>query len=71
MVGSIVQLNLYVNNIVACYNAAEHSALDTLIDSGNVFLGNSAADNRVDELVAVVLVREHVDLNVTVLTLTA
>ena len=71
MVGAIVQLDLNVHNVVACNYAAEHSALDTLIYSGDVFLGNSAADDRVDKLVAVILVGEDVDLNVTVLALTA
>ena len=51
MIRTIVQLDLDVHDIIAGDNAAEHGALDTLIDSGDVFLGDRTADNRVDELV--------------------
>ena len=70
MIRTIIKLNLNINYIVACNNTAEHCALNTLVNSRNVFLWNSTADNVVNELIALVLVRIDIDLNVTVLTLT-
>ncbi len=48
-----------------------HSALDTGVNSRDVFLRDSTADDGVDELVTLAgLVRRNTDLNVTVLALT-
>ena len=72
MVRTIVQRNLHVNNRESCQNAGLHRALNTLIDRTNVFLGNRAADNGIDEFVAfAAFVWLNFDLNVTVLTFTA
>ena len=72
MVRTIIKGYLNVNYRIAGQNSGFHSSLYTLVDCGNVFLGNSAADNLVDELVALAgLVGFELDLNVTILTLTA
>ena len=47
-------------------------ALDTGVDSGDILLGDGAAHHGVDKLIALTgLVGFHVDLHMTVLTLTA
>ena len=71
MIRTIIKLNFYVNYVVTCNNTGKHCALDTLVNSRNVFLRNSTADNVVDKFVALARVREYVNLNVTVLTFTA
>ena len=72
MVRTIDQADLHIHNGIASQNAGLHSALDTGIDSGNIFLGNSAADNSIDELVTLAgFVGLNGDLNMTVLALTA
>ena len=71
MIGTIIQRDLHVNNVVACKYTGEHCALDTLVNSRDIFLRNRTADNCVDELVALTRVRLNTDLNVTVLALTA
>ena len=69
MVGTVVQGNLHVNDVVAGQNTGLHSALDTVVNSGDVLLGNSTAHDSVDELVALTgLVGLDGDLDVTVLT---
>ena len=71
MIRAVVQRDLDVDDRVTGENAGEHGALDTGIDRGNVFLGDRAADDGVDELVALAgLVGLDMDLDVTVLTLT-
>ena len=68
---TIVQLYLNVNNRISGQYPSLHSALDTCVNSWDVFLRNRTADNAVDELVALTgLVRGNSDLNVTVLTFT-
>ena len=72
MVGAVVQRDLHVHDGIACQNTGLHRALDTGVDRGNVFLRDGAADDGVDELIALAgLVRLELDLNVTVLALTA
>ena len=72
MVRTVVQRDLDIDDRVTGENAGEHGALNTGIDRGNVFLGDRAADERVDELVTLAgLVGLDMDLDVTVLTLTA
>ena len=51
VVGTIVQGDLHVHNGIAGHNACFHCALNTGIDSGDIFLGNRTADGGVDELV--------------------
>ena len=72
MVRAIVQGDLHVHNGVAGQNTGLHRALNTGIDGGDILLGDGAANNGVDELVTLAgLVGLHMDLDVTVLALTA
>ena len=69
VVGTIEQSDLHVDDGIAGQNTSLQSTLDTLIDSGDVFLGNSTAGYGVNELVTLTgLVGLNGDLNVTVLT---
>ena len=52
MIRTIIKLDLNVNDLEASENAALHSALDTCVNSRDILLGDSAADNVVDELVS-------------------
>ena len=52
MIGSVVKLNLDVNNGISGKNTALHSAFDTGVNSRDIFLRDSTADNGVDELIA-------------------
>ena len=71
MIRTIPQGDLDINNRIACQNAGLHSTLNTVVDSRDVFLRDSAANDGVDELVTLTgLVGLHLDLNVTVLALT-
>ena len=71
MIRTIPQGNLDINNRIACQNASLHSTLNTVVDSRDVFLRNSAANDGVDELVTLTgLVGLDLDLNMTVLALT-
>ncbi len=72
MIRTIIKRNLYVNNLIARKHAGRHSALDTCVNSGDIFLRNSAADDCVDKFIALAgLVRLNLELDVTVLTFTA
>ena len=71
MVRTVEEGNLDVNNIEARKHAGEHCTLDACFDGVEVFLGNSAADNIVDEFEALLGIRLNPDLDMTVLTLTA
>ena len=71
MIRTVVQGDLYVNNRVTCEHAAEHCALNTLVDRRNIFLRDRAADNGIDKLVALFGVRIQLDLNMTVLAAAA
>ena len=71
MIRTIPQGDLDINNRIACQNASLHSTLNTVVDSRDVFLRDSAANDSVDELVTLAgLVGLDLDLNVTVLALT-
>ena len=71
MIRTIPQGDLDVNDRIACQNAGLHSTLNTVVDSRDVFLRDSAANDGVDELIALAcLVRLDLDLDVTVLALT-
>ena len=71
MIRTIPQGDLDINNRIACQNAGLHSTLNTVVDSRDVFLRDSAANDGVDELVTLTgLVGLDLDLNVTVLALT-
>ena len=71
MIRTIPQGDLNINNRIACQNASLHSTLNTVVDSRDVFLRDSAANDSVDELVTLAgLVGLDLDLNVTVLALT-
>ena len=71
MIRTIPQGDLDVNDRIACQNAGLHSTLDTVVDSRDVFLRDSAANDGVDELITLTgLVRLDLDLDVTVLALT-
>src|SRR5699024_3987276 len=48
-----------------------HSALDTLVNSGNILFRDRAANDAVDELVTLATVGLDLDLDVTILALTA
>ena len=52
MVGAVVQGDLHVHHGVAGQNAGLHGALDTSVHGGDIFLGDGAAHDLVDELVA-------------------
>ncbi len=52
MVTSVVDLNFEVDNFVTRKEAVSCRALNTLVDSGDIFLGNGAADREVFERVA-------------------
>ena len=72
MVRTVVQRDLHVHHGIAGQHAGVHSALDTGIDRGDILLGDGAAHNGVDKLVALAgLVGLHVDLDMAVLALTA
>ena len=51
MIRTIPQGDLNINNRIACQNASLHSTLNTVVDSRDVFLRDSAANDSVDELV--------------------
>ena len=71
MIRTIPQGDLDINNRIACQNASLHSTLNTVVDSRDVFLRDSAANDSVDELVTLAgLVGLDLDLNMTVLALT-
>ena len=71
MIRSVVKSDLNVNNRISCKNARLHCALYTGLNSRDVLLRNRTADDRVDELEALLRVGFDLDLNVTVLSLTA
>ena len=52
VVASVLNLYFEVNDFIACKETVLGSALNTLIDSGDIFLGNRAADGEVFEYVA-------------------
>ncbi len=52
MVGAVAQSDLDIHDGIACQNAGLHRALDTVVNGGDVFLRDSAANNAVDELIA-------------------
>ena len=54
MIRTIPQGDLDINNRIACQNASLHSTLNTVVDSRDVFLRDSAANDSVDELVTLV-----------------
>ena len=71
MIRAIPQGDLDVNDRIACQNAGLHSTLDTVVDSRDVFLRDSAANDGVDELITLTgLVGLDLDLDMTVLALT-
>ena len=51
MVRTIPQGDLDIHNGIASENAGLHRALDTIVNSGDIFLRDSAANNTVDELI--------------------
>src|SRR5262249_10539166 len=67
VVRAVDQLDLDVDHRVAGDDARAHRFLDALVDSGDVLLGHAAADDLVDELVALGRVRVEVDDDVAVL----
>ena len=71
VIRSVVKSDLNVNYRIACKNAGLHSALDTCVDCGDIFLGNNTADDGVDKFIALAGVGLDLDLNVTVLAVTA
>ena len=72
MEGAVVNLYLEVNDFVACKVAVLGRALNTFVDSGDIFLGNGTADGEVFEHVARTgFAGNEVDFAVTVLAFTA
>ena len=68
MVGAVDEGHLDVDHGVAGDDATLQGLLDALVDRGDVLLGHDAADDGVDELVALaLLVGLHVDDRVTIL----
>ena len=71
MIASVVNLNLEVYHFVACKIAVLCRALNALVDCGDIFLGNGAADGKVFEYISAAgFAGNEVNLAVTVLTLT-
>ena len=70
MVRTIPQGDFDIDDGIASENAGLHSALNALINSGDIFLRDSAANDTVDELVTLAGVGLNLDLDVTVLALT-
>ena len=71
MVRTVNELNLDVLNRITSQNAGVECFLNTLVDSGDVLLGNYAANDLVLERVAFAgLLRVHVDDGMTILTTT-
>ena len=64
VIRSVVKSDLNVNYRIACKNAGLHSALDTCVDCGDVFLGNNTAGDGVDKFIALAGVGLDLDLNV-------
>ena len=72
MIRAVVQGDLHVDHGVTGQDAGLHGALDTGVHGGDIFLGDGAADDLVDELIALAgLVGLQTDLDVTILALTA
>ncbi len=72
MIAAVVDLNFEVYHFVARKEAVSCRAADTLIDCGDIFLGDRAADRKVFEHVARAgFAGNHMELAVTVLTFTA
>ena len=72
VVASVVNLYFEVNHFVPCKEAVLGRALNTLVDCGDIFLGNRAADGEVFEHVARTgFAGNEVDFAVAVLTFTA
>ena len=72
MVRTIVEFDADVDYRVAGQHAGLHRALNTGIDSRNIFLRNSSADNCVYEFIAsAFLKRLKLEQYMTVLSLTA
>ena len=70
MIGAVPQSDLDIHDGIASQNAGLHRALDTVVNSGDVFLRDSAANNTVDKLITLTRVGLNLDLNVTILALT-
>ena len=71
MIRTIPQGDLHVNDGITSQNTGLHSTLDTVVDSRDVFLRDSAANDGVDKLVTLTrLIGLDLDLNVTILALT-
>ena len=71
MVRTIPPGDLDIHHGIAIENAGLHRALDTIVNSGDIFLRDSAANDTVDELITLTGVGLQLDLNVTILALTA
>ena len=72
VVASVVNLYFEVNHFVPCKEAVLGRALNALVDSGDVFLGNRTADCKVFEHIARAgFAGNEMDLAVTVLAFTA
>ena len=71
MIRTIPQGDLDINDGIAGENTGLHRALDTIVNSGDIFLRDSAANDTVDELITLAGVGLQLDLNVTILALTA
>ena len=68
MEGAVVQGDLHVHHGVTGQHAGLHGSLDTGIDRRDILLGNGAAHDGVDKLIALAgLVGLHTDLDMTVL----
>ena len=68
---AVIQRYLDINNIEASKNAGLHRTLDTCFGRSDILLRDGAADNLIDELIALFGVGLDADLDVTVLTASA
>ena len=71
VVRAVPQGDLAVHDRITGQNAGLHRTLDTLIDRRDILLRDRAANNAVDELVTLAGVGLQLDLDMTVLALTA
>ena len=70
MIRTIPQGDLDIHDGITGENTGLHRALNTVVNSGDIFLRDSAANDTVDELITLAGVGLQLDLNVTILALT-
>ena len=66
MIRTIPQGDLDIHDGITGENTRLHSALNTVVNSGDIFLRDSAANDTVDELITLAGVGLQLDLNMTI-----